>query len=547
MAEAPGVERCSAGVPAGHAARLEEALEGEWMAPLFDDYSARLEEGQLDGLAAADLARALWAAWTDATTDSELTPGQARADDLLRYVLRFRVADGVLHGAIPAGGSEAEYLWETAVREALDGGAEGAVGGELAARCRLWANADPETFWREGGAALSAECARPGDGETAVPEALDGGAEGTADGGELVAPAVDGQRARAVAVVVEAIRTAPAGAARAEIVARIRAALRGNTGTDLDEEALGQLVARWAGRYPGFARLLPAERPARPPDPPRRRCWRAVAVTAVLGVAMAGGWIDERHQAQQAAQEAEATLQAKLLPFRSAIQAEEARRAGAEVALRAEEEQRVKVELALRDEAAKAAERQAALQRVVEALFGSMVTIPMPGNPFEIGKFEVTQGEWRAVMGNNPAKFQRSDRHPVESVSWNDVQDYLKRLNQWTGKNYRLPTANEWAYACRGEAAGEVYCGGYVADQVPGYFTESEGTQPVGQEAPNGFGLYDMSGNVEEWTCSPSDGPHDKCDRGPSTNGPRTVGGRGLLYWPATRNIFVGFRLARSL
>ena len=63
---------------------------------------------------------------------------------------------------------------------------------------------------------------------------------------------------------------------------------------------------------------------------------------------------------------------------------------------------------------------------------------------FEIGKHEVTQGEWQAVMGNNPSHFKNGDRHPVENVSWNDVQEYLQRLNQRTGKTYRLPNEAEW-------------------------------------------------------------------------------------------------------
>ncbi len=68
---------------------------------------------------------------------------------------------------------------------------------------------------------------------------------------------------------------------------------------------------------------------------------------------------------------------------------------------------------------------------------------------FDIGKYEVTQGEWQAVMDSNPSRFRSGDRYPVESVSWNDVQDYVRELNRRTGLKYRLPTEAEWEYAAR--------------------------------------------------------------------------------------------------
>ncbi len=121
---------------------------------------------------------------------------------------------------------------------------------------------------------------------------------------------------------------------------------------------------------------------------------------------------------------------------------------------------------------------------------------------FSIGKHEVTQAEWRAVMGNNPSSFADCDRCPVEGVSWNYVQEYIGRLNASTGLHYRLPKEEEWEYACR---AGKdtLYCGGNDINEVAWYKRNSGSKpHPVGQKQPNGFGIYDMSGNVEEWTCS---------------------------------------------
>ena len=181
---------------------------------------------------------------------------------------------------------------------------------------------------------------------------------------------------------------------------------------------------------------------------------------------------------------------------------------------------------------------------------------------YYIGKTEVTQALWKAVMGSNPSEF-KGDNRPVESVSWDDCQAFIRKLNALTGQNFRLPTEAEWEFACRGgnNSRGYKYSGSNYIDNVAwhdGNFGDK--THPVATKSPNELGIYDMSGNVWEW-CADWYGDYSS---GRQTNpkgpydGSRRVRRGGCWYFgagncrssnrsnynPTYRNYYLGLRLA---
>lgn len=130
--------------------------------------------------------------------------------------------------------------------------------------------------------------------------------------------------------------------------------------------------------------------------------------------------------------------------------------------------------------------------------------------PFYMGKYEVTQAQWQAVMGSNPSSFKGDSNLPVESVSWEDCQEFCRKLSQKTGQPIRLPTEAEWEYACRAGTTTPFSFGNTIAtsqanyDGRASYGSGSKGeyrerTTRVGSFAPNAWGLFDMHGNVWEW------------------------------------------------
>lgn len=191
---------------------------------------------------------------------------------------------------------------------------------------------------------------------------------------------------------------------------------------------------------------------------------------------------------------------------------------------------------------------------------------------YYISKYEITQGLWRRLMGILPAAYhgvdyinKDCDECPVVKVNYEDVQEFIRRLNEATGKTYRLPTELEWEFAARGGkyTAGYTYSGSNKLSDVAWYGKPKSATHPVGQKEPNELGIYDMSGNVMEWTTDWYDPDYYKTTvdavdpKGPETGKLKVVRGGSYYDEPVEcRNVYrnrlapnvrqwnLGFRLA---
>lgn len=179
--------------------------------------------------------------------------------------------------------------------------------------------------------------------------------------------------------------------------------------------------------------------------------------------------------------------------------------------------------------------------------------IAIPGRRYQMQRTEVTQFQWMAVMGNNPSEFRGPDR-PVENVSWEDCQEFIRRASQMDGRKYRLPTEAEWEFACRAGSTtdwGKRRNGECGPLETMGWYDDNSGrgTHPVAQKEPNAWGLFDMHGNVLEW-CE---------DQWRSVNSYRVYRGGSWYFgarycsasrrggnYPDRRSYNLGFRLAAS-
>ena len=185
--------------------------------------------------------------------------------------------------------------------------------------------------------------------------------------------------------------------------------------------------------------------------------------------------------------------------------------------------------------------------------------------PFYMQKTHVTQGQWNKIMGSNPSFFKNcGDDCPVENVSWNDVQEFISKLNNMEGTDkYRLPTETQWEYAARSGGKQEEFAGTSCESDLGDYawykVNSGNKTHPVGQKKPNGLGLYDMSGNVWQWVNWYDNYTAGQYPVGPSANSFQVRRGGSWLNdaevcrttyshpdTPTFRSDRIGFRLARS-
>ncbi len=200
---------------------------------------------------------------------------------------------------------------------------------------------------------------------------------------------------------------------------------------------------------------------------------------------------------------------------------------------------------------------------------------------YYLGKYEVTQGQWQTIMGNNPSNFKKRATYPVENVSWDDIQTFIRKLNRRTGKKYRLPTEAEWEYAARagtstsysfGNNASILYRYANFCDvnceanwKDKNQNDSYKQTSPVGIYLANTWGLYDMHGNVWEWVLDWYG--ENYYQNSPTNDPPGPSGGSYRVYrggsWrsdasnarsadrydssPGNRDYNLGFRLARTL